>query len=500
MQGASFSSGEAWLSVTIGTDPELPRRPLRSVMYALRASTSEGLECSGCITAAHLDSKVLAGYVKAPDLAGFALKTDLADYAKSASLAPVAGSGSYADLKNTPKLADVATTGAYSDLTGVPVMAAVGAACGSGLVMRGILANGSYDCIPPVPAPATATTLGGVMVGNHLSVDAKGLLAVKDGDFLATSGGTLTGDLTMGKNQIKALRIDNLASAPVCDASYAGGMYFDTAKKTFFGCDGSKWWALNNNTPGTQANPGTSCKAILDGGGSTGSGAYWLTAGGQAYQTTCDMTTDGGGWTFIANIAMGDGNNWKHSAPTPNYWESTSTLGTLDPAANADFKSAAYANVAGKALLLTYKNAFLLRTDASCLGDNNLRAKLSGLSWESTGSQDYSSNPASTHPCSIAAISVIAGEKALVNGSNPAALYLKAGEADGAQDGNKDRAYISTSIRNNVDYPRGLGAFNGGACSAPNCENDVGGFNGDGSGNDIAVPGPGSDFYGIWVR
>ena len=37
-------------------------------------------------------------------------------------------------------------------------------------------------------------------------------------------------------------------------------------------------------------------------------------------------------------------------------------------------------------------------------------------------------------------------------------------------------ALLSTAIRTNVDYPRGLGAFNSGACSSPNCENDIGGI------------------------
>ena len=44
-----------------------------------------------------------------------------------------------------------------------------------------------------------------------------------------------------------------------------------------------------------------SCKAALDAGASTGDGTYWLdpTGSGTATAWSCDMTTDGGGWTNI---------------------------------------------------------------------------------------------------------------------------------------------------------------------------------------------------------
>ncbi|MBI5609421.1 MAG: hypothetical protein HY902_11135, partial [Deltaproteobacteria bacterium] len=48
---ASLSLSKAWIGVQIGSDPELPRQPLASVLYAQRALVAEGLECSGCITA-----------------------------------------------------------------------------------------------------------------------------------------------------------------------------------------------------------------------------------------------------------------------------------------------------------------------------------------------------------------------------------------------------------------------------------------------------------------
>ncbi|MBM4345290.1 MAG: proprotein convertase P-domain-containing protein [Deltaproteobacteria bacterium] len=146
---------QAWLGVTVGTDPELPRKQLLSVPFSLRAAVAEGLDCSGCVGIGQIDPKALASYAKVGDLAPYAKSSDLgkyaqsadlADYVKAASLAAVAASGSYKDLKDVPKFADVATTGAYADLAGLPVLAKVNSACGTGLVVKGIKADGSLDC------------------------------------------------------------------------------------------------------------------------------------------------------------------------------------------------------------------------------------------------------------------------------------------------------------------------------------------------------------------
>jgi len=507
----------AWLGVQIlPEEAELARVALTSVPYAFRANAAGtaavadkalALDCVTCVKGQAVDFAYAASNSKG----GPAIDLGCTGCVQSDEIADGAvATGKLADGAVTPdKLAagavlDAAVGFNYagSDGKGGPATSAKEAALAKDLQCSGCVGADELgaDVVAKLLAPATTTTLGGVIAGAHLSVDAKGLLAVKEGEFLPAAGGALAGDLDLGKHQIKAFRVENAGSAPTCDAGNAGGLYFDSTQKIFFGCDGAKWWPLNNNTPGSQSNPASTCKAILDAGGAPASGSYWLSAGGQPYQTWCDMTTDGGGWTCVATIAMGDGNSWKHSSPNPNNWESTAAFGNLDLSANVDFKSPAFANVSGKAILITYKTGFLLRTDGACLGDTNLRAKFAGLGWDSGGSQDYTSFPASTHPCVIAALTAISGEKALVNGNNPSRLFLKAGEADGAQDSNKDRAYLSTSIRTNVDVPRGLGAFNSGACSAPNCENDVGGFNPDGSDSDITPPGPSTDFYGIWVR
>ena len=75
-----------FLSVVVGADPELPRLPLATTLYAQRAAVAEALECSGCLKAAALDSAVLQPYAKTADLSGFAKAADLSAYAKASDL------------------------------------------------------------------------------------------------------------------------------------------------------------------------------------------------------------------------------------------------------------------------------------------------------------------------------------------------------------------------------------------------------------------------------
>jgi subtilisin-like proprotein convertase family protein len=123
-----------WIGVKIANDPEMPRRSLGSVPYALRSAVAESLECTGCVTAGQLSPQALSGLVKSTDLAKVALTglasdlqggLDLAAYVKKADLAGVALSGKYVDLNGAP---------------------AFGKACGSGLFVTGMLADGTLQC------------------------------------------------------------------------------------------------------------------------------------------------------------------------------------------------------------------------------------------------------------------------------------------------------------------------------------------------------------------
>jgi subtilisin-like proprotein convertase family protein len=158
-------AGQGFLAMKVGQDPELTRKPLRSASFALRTAVAEGLDCSGCISSTQLDAAVLAPYAKTAALAKVATTGQFADveggpdlsaYAKSASLATVASTGAYADVDGAPdtsvfaktaSLAKVATTGKYTDLTESPTLAKLGATCGTGLVIKGLKADGSYECV-----------------------------------------------------------------------------------------------------------------------------------------------------------------------------------------------------------------------------------------------------------------------------------------------------------------------------------------------------------------
>ena len=216
VQAAMLASApQIWLSVSVGSDAELPRKPLHSVAFSLRAAAAEALDCSGCVGAAHLDPKALQGYVKSGDLQGFAQKSELGDYVKAAALAKVAGSGAYKDLIDPPKFADVASTGQYADLQGLPTAIKLGTACGTGLVMRGIKVDGSYDCVAgfdpsALPVDALGQVSNGLLTNQFTEVttSAKVPLDIPDGlvtgvsdaltvaDFGTTQGLSVTVDIS----------------------------------------------------------------------------------------------------------------------------------------------------------------------------------------------------------------------------------------------------------------------------------------------------------------
>ena len=123
LTGALLAAGTSpMLALKVAADPELPRKPMASVPFALRAGTAESLDCTGCVSATALAPSVFAAITAASNLA------------------------------------KVASTGAYADLTGTPTLVALGQACGTGQVVSGIDATGKVVC-------AASTSLGGDPLG-----------------------------------------------------------------------------------------------------------------------------------------------------------------------------------------------------------------------------------------------------------------------------------------------------------------------------------------------
>jgi len=173
LKGSLLNSG-AWLTMKVGGDPELPRKAMNSVVYALRASVAEGLDCSGCIAVGALDPAILAGLVKGP-------------------------------------LADVAKTGAYADLIGAPV---VGKLCPANTVLTGFNANGSLDCVPAGAAgsPDSISLVSNGLIFNTFNdqyVSPKGALDIVDNDPVGISDTIVVTDNGLAQKLTVSLTLTN---------------------------------------------------------------------------------------------------------------------------------------------------------------------------------------------------------------------------------------------------------------------------------------------------
>jgi hypothetical protein len=275
-----------WLGVKVAEEPELPRRPLASAVFALRAGVAEGVDCSACIGLQQLAADVLA------------------PFAKDADLATVAKSGMYSDLNGAPKLADVATSGVYADLSGVPQLGKVATsnqyADLSGLPQLGKVATSNqYADLSGLPQ------LGKVATSNDYA-DLSGLPVLAKTGSQCGSGLVVTGLGADGSLQCAAgydpsqFQFAVAQVAPkACNPATLGAAYVDPAGPTLRICNGASWHPIALAAIGTQSSPGKSCKAILASQPASKDGIYWVDAFGKgAAQVWCDMTSDGGGWTL----------------------------------------------------------------------------------------------------------------------------------------------------------------------------------------------------------
>ena len=226
-------AGQGFLALKVGQDPELTRKPLRAASFALRTAVAEGLDCSGCLTADQLDAGVLQPYAKTASLATVATTgkfsdlqggPDLSAYAKLASLADVASTGAYADLIGAPDtsvfakaadLAQVATSGKYTDLTDTPALAKLGATCGTGLVIKGLKADGSYECVQsmdPAGLPADGIDeLSNGLIWNQFTdvFSSSAALPIPDNNPIGGFSEIVVGDVGLAQKLTVSIEVAN---------------------------------------------------------------------------------------------------------------------------------------------------------------------------------------------------------------------------------------------------------------------------------------------------
>jgi hypothetical protein len=285
-----------------------------------------------------------------------------------------------------------------------------------------------------------------------------------------------------------------------CDVDHQGALAYDPADASLRICHGTAWFAVWSpvglgTSPSTAA---TSCLAIKQTLPAAASGLYWIDPqqDGGAYEVLCDMVTGGGGWTFIANISDAGSDVWSQLNPAQDtgLWQSTDTLGAA-PTHTADYKSQAYLDLVVTDLLITHDgDKPVLRAD-DCWNPATFRAFMSGLSWAATGSDSNWADSSGAHRCSYTHFNY---NDPVLRASGSSELGFKWGEANGVQDGNKDRVMITTANANgaahHVDNPTGLGGFT--ALGAALHSEDVNECQGD-SPN---VCTNGTQNYGLWVR
>lgn len=104
-----------------------------------------------------------------------------------------------------------------------------------------------------------------------------------------------------------------------------------------------------------------SCKEIRDRHNEHEDGLYYLTtANGVVYQTFCDMTTAGGGWTLVASVHENNiygkctlGDRWSSQQGGTNAnvadgdgnWSNRNTFGTAEGATSDDYKNPGYYDI-----------------------------------------------------------------------------------------------------------------------------------------------------------
>lgn len=271
--GSALDSSELYLGISIDSGPELsPRQMVNSVPYAARASVAESI--SGGLSWDAIDG-VPASLTDGDSdtLASLGCSSgEVAVFDGSSWGCGSAGASSFD--------ASAITSGTVS-VDRLPVGNSNGQVA-AGDHTHGFSTITGQAAISQLPV---GTTANDVAAGNHTHTAA-------EVGALPASGGTLTGSLQVG------------TTSATCNTAAAGTIRWNSKLEV---CDGTAWRPLEvvgNDDGETRLRAGKSCKSILTKYPASSSKLYWLDPDGDnntanAFQTYCDMTRNGGGWTLV---------------------------------------------------------------------------------------------------------------------------------------------------------------------------------------------------------
>jgi len=385
LDSALFTGKPLFVGVTVGTDPELTREPLRRVPQAIHASVAalaHDVACTGCVGADDLakaavtGDKIATGAVGANHVSfnwagsdspgGAATFAVGANQAKLAESAKVADSASFAEEAGNAKIANLAKA---LQCTGCVSLAMLGKDASDGfLSTKGGTVAGA------VTVSAAVTVVGDLDVAKSIQW---GAVDLKDATCGVAQAGRVTFDkvsqrlyLCDGAKQRRITVCSELCQPPggvpcgqlVTDGCGDQSAACGTGSQCAAGqtCENGKCIAA-----GSQASPVLSCKALATAVPGAKSGAYWLdpdgAGAGAPFQTWCDMETAGGGWTLVSIISSSDGIasmscglNWDYKSAL---WTDVKVLTPDDFDEKKDHKYASYASVGFTDFLMVEKVA-----------------------------------------------------------------------------------------------------------------------------------------------
>ena len=324
---AAFAKNKLlWVGLKVDAEGELPRQPLRPVPYAAwahGAAVAADLQCTGCVGSDDIAKAAITG----EKLANGAVGANHVNFSWAEGDTP-GGAAKYAlaaKMANSAEQANKALTADQATLAATATFAEEAATAKSADKAKDLKCTG---CV-------TLTALA------KETSDA----------FVASTNGVAGGKLSVSgslelTNSAKWLGTDVAKSA--CTAAESGTVRYDKVLSRLFFCDGAAWRRISSclgtckvagqiacGTPisddcgdvGTCTGTGTVCASglVCTGGkctttpgasaesagkscadllaqGITKDGVYFLDPDGAgskfaAFQSFCDMTTDGGGWT-----------------------------------------------------------------------------------------------------------------------------------------------------------------------------------------------------------